>query len=370
MKKSRVLLISPFPPPFGGIARYSEDLFNSITIKKEFHILKYNADKYVRFRYSKQIDLRNYRRLFNFKNILFSSCILFSFIELAYIVVIKRPFLVHVHTASYFSWWRNVIYMLISKVLGKKVVFHVHNAIDRFYYEESKKIGRIGIKLSLRVPNQVITLSKGIASMIAPFTNTPITPVYNGVNTEIFENIKEWKVINILFAGAVGHEKGTFDLLKAISKIPKHKIKFKCIIVGRGKVEEGKKIVKELGIEDIVTFTGEISEDEKNDFYRKSHIFCLPSYGEGQPISILEGFASGMAIISTTVGSIPEIIKTNNGILVTPGDLNAISESILSLTENIDKLKKICRNNYKLASSFFDNSRVHDDILNIYRSLL
>lgn len=255
-------------------------------------------------------------------------------------------------------------------MLGRKVIFHIHNAIDRFYYKESNKFGRIGIRLSLKIPDQIITLSKGIASMIKPLSNKPIKPIYNGVNVEIFQNVKDWKVIKILFSGAVGVEKGTFDLLTSISIIPKHKIKFKCIIIGRGKVEEGAIIIKKLGIEDIVEFTGEISEDEKNELYRNSHIFCLPSYGEGQPISILEGLASGMAIISTTVGSIPEVIKTDNGILVAPGDIKAISESILYMTENVDKLKKMCEINEKLASSFFDNSRVHSDILNVYRSLL
>lgn len=58
---------------------------------------------------------------------------------------------------------------------------------------------------------------------------------------------------------------------------------------------------------------------------KKSATLVLPSYHEGLPMSVLEGMASGKAIISTTVGAIPEVIKEQNGILVQPGDVHGFN---------------------------------------------
>lgn len=67
-----------------------------------------------------------------------------------------------------------------------------------------------------------------------------------------------------------------------------------------------------------------------NELLRKSSVLVLPSYNEGLPMAILEGMACGKAIISTTVGAIPEVVKKENGILVQPGDVTALANVTLA----------------------------------------
>ena len=60
----------------------------------------------------------------------------------------------------------------------------------------------------------------------------------------------------------------------------------------------------------------------------------LPSYHEGLPMAILEGMAAGKAIISTTVGAIPEVVTGENGALVEPGDVIALAQALLQYGGN------------------------------------
>ena len=69
--------------------------------------------------------------------------------------------------------------------------------------------------------------------------------------------------------------------------------------------------------------------------FNNADVFILPSYNEGLPISILEAMSYGKAIISTSVGGIPEIVKQNeNGLLIEPGNLEQIEQSINNLLEH------------------------------------
>ena len=58
-------------------------------------------------------------------------------------------------------------------------------------------------------------------------------------------------------------------------------------------------------------------------------------------MAILEGMACGKAIISTTVGAIPEVVKEENGILIEPGDTEKLSEALITYCMNQETVEKI-----------------------------
>ena len=98
-------------------------------------------------------------------------------------------------------------------------------------------------------------------------------------------------------------------------------------------------IIAENGLGGIVCYDGWVAGERKASLMSMANIYILPSYAEGLPISILEAMTYGMAIISTPVGGIPEIVRQNeNGILIAPGDTEALSNAILKLAED-----KACR---------------------------
>ena len=160
------------------------------------------------------------------------------------------------------------------------------------------------------------------------FINVSVDKIENLANEHFQDYIKPYKM---LFAGFVGQHKGVPDLIKAIKRSGLTSEEIQLTVIGSGDIDEMKMLVSDLGMNGHVTFTGRVSEEEKTRLFNKHHIFALPSHGEGQPISILEGMASGMAILSTKVGSIPEVIKEENGIFYSL--LNRLNLQILYLNK-------------------------------------
>lgn len=367
MRKIRILLVSPFPPPFGGIASYSENLYQGL-LKAGLEVKRYNTARFEKFRFHDKDNTYSYLRIFNPRNFLLYFSFLVDWIFYFITVFNYKPDIVHVHTASFISWWRSTIYIMTAKAFRVKTILHIHNAIDRFYFQESGKIGRFFIRRSLAIPTHLITLSAGIRRRISGLTLRPNTSIYNGVDCETYRNGKEYKYpIKILFAGFVGREKGVPDLLKGLHKSELSSNTVMLTVMGKGEIEEMKILATNLGLTNQVCFTGRVSEDKKISLFKSHHILALPSYGEGQPISILEGMAAGMAILSTLVGSIPEIVMDSvNGYLVKPGDTVGLAQALKKLSNNSIVEKFGIANSIK-AYPKYDFTRVVKDNIHIYQ---
>ena len=362
----RVLIVSPFPPPYGGIASYSEDLVDGLR-GSGLPVACYDTSRYERLRLAPPGDERGYLRILNPRNALFLLALLFDWIPYSLAIARHRPGVVHVHTASGWAWWRSVAYVLWARILGCRGILHVHNAVDSFYTNECGPVFKLIVRLSLRVPHHLITLSNGIRDFLLDITPTGITAIYNGLQVADFQADKNYEPpFRMLFAGAVGHQKGVDDLLRALAQSNMPASQLTLTVMGSGHVEEMAALAESLGLSDQVRFTGRVSDEEKVGLFKSHHILALPSYAEGQPIAILEGMASGMAILSTTVGSIPEIITNGkNGYLVKPGDVAALDRNIKALAD-VEACRSIGMRNAETAVDRYDFPRVVKEVIATY----
>lgn len=94
---------------------------------------------------------------------------------------------------------------------------------------------------------------------------------------------------------------------------------------------------QELGLSDSVTFTGPIDEKDLAEIYRAAHVFALvsdkgPGRGEGIPLTPIEAMASGLPVlVGDEDGSREAVDGTRNGIVVSPRDLDAMTEALVTL---------------------------------------
>ena len=103
-------------------------------------------------------------------------------------------------------------------------------------------------------------------------------------------------------------------------------------IVGDGPEKtELRKTTEKYNMESYVIFTGDVEDVEK--YLSESDIFILPSIYEGLPLSILEAMASGLPVIASNVGGIPDIVK-ENGILVSVNDVNGLIKAAQKLIDS------------------------------------
>lgn len=175
----------------------------------------------------------------------------------------------------------------------------------------------------------------------------------------------------LLYAGRLVPWKGVDYLIKAHAKLSDE---YKLIIVGDGpSISDLKALVQQLGVKDIVMFTGKISNNEIPKYISSSDIVILPSLYDPFPHSMLETLAMRKPLIATSVGGVPEVIEhKKTGYLVNPGDSNGLADAIKELTNDDALAKRISNNGYEHVIKNYswdylinDFIRLYDNIINI-----
>ena len=121
--------------------------------------------------------------------------------------------------------------------------------------------------------------------------------------------------------GSINGRKGQHIILEAMAELPRTLLQDMLLtIVGDGPEKIAlENFVKEHELERQVIFTGAVANTEVYKELARSNIFILMSKNEGLPIALIEGLRSGLALISTKVSGIPELIEEgSNGILLNP----------------------------------------------------
>ena len=115
---------------------------------------------------------------------------------------------------------------------------------------------------------------------------------------------------------------------------------------------------------------GYVDEKEKIKTLTSPDIYILPSPAEGLPISILEAMSAGLAVISTNVGAIPEVIENGvNGYLIEKGDYKNLAEKILTLANNRELLDTMSLNNSEKVKRTYDLNKVISKMDDLYDSI-
>jgi glycosyltransferase involved in cell wall biosynthesis len=147
--------------------------------------------------------------------------------------------------------------------------------------------------------------------------------------------------VHIAYLGALSPLKGTRELIEALALLAKCD-NWKATIAGSGDVSSCRARVQELSIADRVDIPGWLGPSEVDNLLRRTNILVLPSYVENLPMTVLEGFAYGIAVIATPVGAIPEVIEhERNGLLVPAGNVEALANALRRLIENPDLRRRL-----------------------------
>lgn len=248
-------------------------------------------------------------------------------------IVGQRPIL-HIHAASYGSFFRKAILTGIGKLFGCKVILHLHASEFRVFYEGANALTRKMVKATFSLADVVIVLSQSWKKYVSAISHDANIVVINNFvpAVGIDSRYRDDSIFTMLFMGKLGQRKGAYDLVDAMEKIAMSLPNCRVLFCGDGEIDTVSRRIEEAGLSGICKVVGWIGVDEKAEYYSKSHVFLLPSYNEGLPMSVLEAMSGGLAIITTPVGGIPEVIVNGeNGLLVEPGDTAGLANAIRTL---------------------------------------
>jgi glycosyltransferase involved in cell wall biosynthesis len=323
--------------------------------------------------------LSNYYESFNCiastrsKNPFIRGCYFVSSIfQLLYYILVKKIKIAHIHGASYGSFFRKMIIINICRFFKIKTIYHIHGAEFELFYKKFNM--RNIIKKTINNADVLIVLSESWKQFFATITDeNKIFILNNIVNKPDYNRNypQNYPITKFLFLGRIGDRKGIFDLLEVIKDNKEGlKDKFVLYVGGDGETDRLIEYVKKQDIQNLVRFEGWVSGEKKKELLAVCDVYILPSYNEGLPISVLEAMSYGMPIISTTVGGIPEIISNKkNGFLITPGDKQALLESIRQFIQFPQTVEKMGIENRKRIVNFYPEN-VIPKLNTIYKSLL
>ncbi len=154
---------------------------------------------------------------------------------------------------------------------------------------------------------------------------------------------------------------------KAKNKMPSAQLK----MFGGGPLHDSMiKLVQSCGLKDSVFVEGYISHLEVSEEIKKADVMVMPSYGESFGVAAVEASACGLPVIATRVGGIPEVITHNeNGILIEPGDCDALTEAMILLGNNAGLRYKMGQAGRKIAQQRFDEEICLDKMETVYQKM-
>lgn len=275
--------------------------------------------------------------------------------------------IIHFHIVPGITLLIQLPELIIAKFLRKKVLMEVHIGNQLTPYSKNKFF-----KWWLNQADLVLFLADKWKKLFEESYQDVITPsdvLYNAC--EISPTIspdKKKKII--LFAGSMDDNKAPDILLNAWSTIKDKYPDWKILFLGSGNLEKFKKLAEELGIADNVEFTGYLTGNRKKQIFEEASIYCMCSYVEGFPMVVLEAWTHCIAVITTPVGGLPDVIEDGKNCLIFPfGDYKTLAVHIKNLIEN-EKLRSVIGNyGYEYAQNNFSLNIISDKLEFIYTSL-
>ncbi len=284
-----------------------------------------------------------------------------------------RPTIAHIHTSHQYSFYRASPYVLFAKhVWDVPVILHVHgSSFDDFVQTDSRLVARLQ-RTVFEASDEIIVLSefwKETLSARADSSRIRVLP--NAVDPSTFpveedqtEDVGE-SVPHVVFVSNLIERKGVPELAGALERLAEtHPGQFRVSIAGDGPLRE--RIEELASIHEEITCLGYVSEERKRSLLAEGSIYVLPTFAEGLPIAMLEGMAGANAVVTTGVGSIPEVIDDERGLLVEPGDVDALADALETLVTSHDRRSRMAANNRRAVEQEYSWDRIREELLDMY----
>ena len=299
----------------------------------------------------------------NFVKIMY---LLHAYFLYPFVLIFRNIDIVHIHGGMGNSFVRKSYFLVIGKLFGRRVIYHMHSAMIAENIDRCHPYGKRLIVYLFNKCDAIIAISEFWKNVIQVYTENSVCVIYNPIKLRKITLKKTISnPINILTLGELGKRKGTKKIIKIAASLKDENIVF--VIGGNGNIEYYKSLVKKCDAVDKVIFRGWVDGQDKEDLLLNADIYFLPSRFEGLPMSILEAMSYGLPVISTKVGGIPELVVHGyNGMVYHPEDLEGFMNSILQLKNSPELMWQMKKNSLQRIRRF-DINEISEKLDELYK---
>lgn len=279
-----------------------------------------------------------------------------------------QPDVVHVHTQLTVG-----LGMLRAAVKRGVPVVATNHVMPDNMIKNIKGLSPISRPLSYIMSEYGTMLYRGASRIVMPTESAlglfnlerieaPAVAISNGIDLNRFRPLKpsaaiyekfriprDKKLIN--YIGRLDEEKHVHILVQALELLRWSGRDFHAVIVGHGNASAGlHELTETLRLNDYVTFTGLVSDEDLIQLHRVSDMYVMPSPTELQCLAMLEAMASGKPVIAVDAGALSELcINGKNGYLVQVDDIEAIANAIKDMLDHPKRLVAFGKKSLEIA---------------------
>lgn len=352
-----ILFLAPLPPPLTGQSLAAKVLFEDLIKRHTIKVVSLNKDSF------KQ-GLSSFSRVFQVIRILMGAWRNRKNVDAIYLTI----------SESLLGNAKDLLIYLICFRNLSKMYIHLHGGtIKKLLWDRHQKLFQINKFFIKKLAGVIISGASHIEIFENIIEHQKIHIVPNFAQDylmltekEIADKFSNTLPLRILYISAMIQLKGYNELLDAYLLLNENLKKLIRIdFVGRFEsgAEEKMFLDKIAGIE-AIRYHGIVDDDRKKMLFSQAHIFCLPtSFFEGQPISILEAYASGCVVLTTEKSGIRDIFTDGlNGFEIKEKSAGSIASVLQGIIEEDKDLLQIAISNGKTASEKYRTS-THNALL-------
>lgn len=266
--------------------------------------------------------------------------------------------LLHVNMAENTSVLRKGIVVLAGKLMRVPVLLHLHAGSFIDFYRGLRDPARVFTRWVFRAADRTVVVGEIWRHMLSEELGIDprrIAVVYNGVPAAAPRlPIPPDAPCRLLFVGKLRREKGLLELFQALSCARLKGLAWTLTLVGDGARREYQERAQALGLGERVQFTGWLEPDAVHRVLAAADVYVLPSHYEGLPLGLLEALAAGLAVLTTRVGALPEILRDGESALLVPhADAAALEEALFRLVTDADLRARLSSAAHALYEAHF-----------------
>lgn len=249
----------------------------------------------------------------------------------------RKVDLVHINLASGGSTLRKLQIARLARLLGVPYVLHLHGGGYPNFWTDNDSARSRSIRAMFAGAARIIVLGRSWRDFVvgrAPETASRIEVIPNAAPRPGRSHQGGGETAHILFLGRLSDLKGVPELGEALGNM-RDLLDWRATIAGDGLVEATRAKAAENGLSSRVDIPGWVDGERVAELLATADILALPSHTENLPLSIIEAMASGLAVVATPVGAVPDIIHHGEtGLLVPVGDPKALTAALRRLVED------------------------------------
>lgn len=345
----KILLVSPLPPPMGGIATLTERIITKLStsdVKFECVNVAHRVDQ-------KNIRITKYSRI----EPIFILCR--SVFTVFTKCLARQCDVIHINSSSGAGTIRDYFIERVASFFKVPVILQYHCSLDCAV--NSSWIARKYCKKSFDLSSKIIVLNRtsqefvrknGFESIIVP----------NGIpdNSIASEHFVRPCISKAVFTGRISESKGCMEIYECAKVNPQIEFHLAGLI--------DSEIEKQLTSLNNIKLLGVLSHAKVTELLDTADVFVFPTYTEGFSVSLLEAMARGLPCITTKVGANEDMLEGMGGVIVEPKNSEAVIVAMKEILSS-DVRQKMSAWNLKKVRAVYTEEKMFKQLSRVYRGV-